>query len=116
MKASYSKAAKPVFLLRGSTIEAAKTVNVGNAAAVKLLDTNADRLGAIITNNGTNKMWVGRNSSVVAGGAADDNGGFMIPPTESLHLTQEDGYTGALWAICSAGETTVAGIFAWSND
>lgn len=78
----------------------------GVNGATQLVAANANRNELVVTNNGTKNMYVG-DTNVVAGNAVAATGGILLSPGGSYDTTI---YTGALFAITAAGDTTVAGV------
>lgn len=98
-----------IFVGRSTSSGTYMTVEISTTAEL-ILATNTDRIGGIITNNGdTIDLYIGFNSSVVAGTIESANGGIRITPGgSSFNLSQLSGYTGPLWGITSTGSTIVS--------
>lgn len=97
-----------VYSTEGETV----TVSVGTSA-VQLLTEDLSRVGGLITNNGSQIVYLGFSDAVVAGDVAAANGGLRVNPNGgSFSLAMLAGYKGELWGITKTS-TSIVGAATW---
>ena len=69
------------------------------ATAASIISSNSTRKSLVITNTGSNTIYLGDNSSVT------DSNGY---PLEAGGTLKDTSYSGTWYGICSSGETSTA--------
>ena len=88
------------------------SVSIGASPAVRLLPANPQRLGFMLTNNGTKDCYLG-GPDVADGSTAQAHGGVRLASGGTLNQGQMTGYTGSLWAVTSGSDTTTIAVLEW---
>ena len=76
------------------------------AVAASIIASNTNRRKLILKNTGTDPIYIGDTSSVVD--TADNaNGGYKLEANKTIFFNE---YTGVLYGICAAAETSTLSI------